>query len=144
MNLNFSDYIKLKTNFSMQYFLVDSQADISIIKINSLAGRAQINRNETIEINGVVKTTIQSIGTVILRLQIENITIDHRFHVMPDDFNIPCDCIIGKDFIKLYRAVLDYGDHTFTVRTHLGDYVIPMSIYSQNEKITIPPRSETF
>lgn len=146
MNLNFADYIELKTNVSENniYFLVDSQADISVIKLNSLNGKYKINVSEQIEIRGVVPTPIKSLGCINIELFIENFIIIHKFHVMPNDFNIPCDAILGKDFIKPYRGILDYGDQTFTVRTELGETIIPMKLHTQNDEIVVPPRSEIF
>lgn len=53
-NLNLSDYIELNTNFTKNgYFLVDSQSDITLIKIGSLVGDFDLDKSETIEIQGL-------------------------------------------------------------------------------------------
>lgn len=143
--MNYSDYIEIKTNTSRenQSFLVDSQADICAIKLKSLPTEIKINTYETIEITGVTKTPIHSIGIISIQLFIENIIITHKFHVMPDDFNIPSDAIIGRDFNTLYNCILDYGTQQYTIRTEQGNVSIPIKIHTKNNRITLPARAET-
>lgn len=121
---------------------MDSQADITVIRIDSLVGNFSLNKSEIIEVKGVVNEPILSLGYVNIDIFVEDIKIKHKFHVMPVDFNIPSDGIIGKDFIKLYEGVLDYGKHTFTIRTHLKDLVIPMHLFTRDNEIVLPARSE--
>lgn len=61
---------------------------------------------------------------------------------MPNSFNIPSDGILGKDFLKLYECALNYGDHTFKIRTHLGDVILPMHLHTKNKEIVLPASSE--
>lgn len=144
-NLNYSDYIELQTNVSNEKLslLVDSQADVCAIKQNSLHFGIEIDTSEVIEVTGVTRTPIYSIGTVLIDLFVGNLIIKHKFHVMPNDFNIPSDGIIGKDFNILYECVLDYGTQQFTIRTEKGKAVVPMRIHTRNNFLTVPPRAET-
>lgn len=145
MNLNYSDYIEIKTDVSNEKLslLIDSQADVCIIKQNSLKFYSKINTSEKIEITGVVRTPIYSLGTIDIELIIGNTTVTHKFHIMPNNFNIPSDGIIGKDFNKLYNCILDYGTQEYTMRTKLGNYTIPINMHTKDNFLTLPPRAET-
>lgn len=122
---------------------MDSQADVCVIKQNSLQRGVEIDTSETIEITGVIKTPIYSLGTVKIQIFVNGFIITHEFHVMPDSFNIPSDGIIGRDFNRLYNCVIDYGTQEYTIRTNLGDATIPIKIYTRDNDLTIPPRAET-
>lgn len=143
--MDYSDYIEVKTNISDENLslLVDSQADVCVIKQNGLHLDIEIDTTDVIEITGVIKTPIYSLGTVNIKFFVNNLIITHKFHVMPNHFNIPSDGIIGRDFNKLYNCVLDYGTQEYTIRTEKGDAVIPVKIHTTNNDLTLPPRAET-
>lgn len=115
------------------------------MKQSVLDNNLTIDDSDIIRIKGVTNELITSIGSVELKIFLpNNIQIKHTFHVMPDDIEIPSNGIIGKDFIKLYNCILDYGDLTFTIRTsHFGDFTIPINHENAEGEITIPPRCET-
>lgn len=144
-NLNYSDYIELKTNISHENLsiLVDSQADVCVIKQNSLQCDFEIDTSDIIEITGVIKTPIYSLGAVNIQIFANGLIITHKFHVMPNSFNIPSDGIIGRDFNRLYNCVMDYGTREYTIRTRMGNATIPIRIHTKNNNLTIPPRAET-
>lgn len=102
-----------------------------------------IDTSESIDVVGVIKTPIQSLGTVLINIFVDNLIIAHTFHVMPNHFNIPCDGIIGKDLNKLYNCILDYGQQTYTIRTEKGNATIPIKMHTRNNELTLPPRAET-
>ncbi|XP_036342563.1 uncharacterized protein LOC118751844 [Rhagoletis pomonella] len=66
LNLNYSDFIELNCtdSYKLCSFLVDSQADISLIKISSLARNSAINSSNTINITGVTTETVTTLGTM--------------------------------------------------------------------------------
>lgn len=102
-NLTSEDYVVIScsSNFYIPKFLVDSQAEISIIKKFSLKDDAIINNNNIVNIIGVTEGSVQSLGTINSLLNIsEETEIDIEFAVVPDSFPIPTDGIIGKDFLK--------------------------------------------
>ena len=100
-NLSFSDFISLQSkNFNTNFiFLVDSQADISLIKISIINKSLNINTNEIINITGITPNTKTTLGTIHLNFCIYNIHFCQKFYVVEDDFNIPSDGILGKDFV---------------------------------------------
>lgn len=79
--------------------LVDTGADVSLIKLIHFTND-QINTNRITTLSGIGQGKIRSIGTTFFDLKFKNFLIPHTFHVVSDDFPIPCDGIIGMDFIK--------------------------------------------
>lgn len=129
-------------------FLVDSQADICVLKRESI--RNNTNRNNThldtteiIEITGVSRNPIYTLGTTKVEIQFNKFKITHKFHIVPNEFNIPSQGIIGRDFNTLYNCILNYGEQTYTIATRLGTETIQMKMHTQNNYITLPPRAET-
>ena len=87
----------------------------------------------------------QSLGSVILPLKISNLEIDHKFHVVSDEFNIPSHGIIGKDFLKRHKCLINYDDMTVTVRpTNAPSVKIEIKTEIIRGLSALPPRSETF
>lgn len=145
--MNFADCIYIKTNISNDNntFLVDSQADICVIKISSIKEFIELDETDIIDLKGITQDMISSFGSFMLEIKFIKFTITHKFHVVHVEFPIPSDGIIGKDFIKLYACKLDYADMTFTVRTKLhGTESVKIHTGINDDEIILPPRSEIF
>lgn len=95
-------------------------------------------------IKGVTNEPISSFGTVLLDIYLPNYTITHKFHIVPNTFNIPSDGIIGKEFNKKFKSKIDYLDMTFTIRVANNEIVIPINFEPQENTIVLPARSESF
>ena len=63
------------------------------------------------------------------------------FHVVNDDFNIPADSILGKDFIENNTCYIDYENMILSIIERLQ---IPIFKGTNNFTCTIPPRCEVF
>lgn len=145
-NLNYTDYVSIKCDVSAYplTFLCDSQADISVIKISAVEYQLRINGDERINIKGVTKDIIESIGTVQLELRFESTRIKFKFHVVPDEFNVPSNGIIGRDFNKFFNCKLYYADMTFTVRFPDIDIILNITSEPAENRVALPARCETF
>lgn len=146
LNLNCADYITLcsSATIGMRTFLVDSQADISILRISALSHDTYIDSSKTIRIRGVTDELIQSLGTIEDDLLMNNFSISHEFHVVPDNFHIPADGIIGKDFLKLHKCTLDYDQMSLSFSFNGTQIFIPIRESPTENVITLPARSEVF
>lgn len=125
-------------------FLADTQADISIIKISALSHNFNYNASEIIRIKGITSSSIKSLGTVLMNLIIDNIAIEHKFHLVTDEMAIPTDGIIGKDFIKMHKCKLDYETMLFKIHLPFAELEIPMTYGITNDSTIIPARSEVY
>lgn len=68
----------------------------------------------------------------------KNVTLQHQFHVVPDEFNIPVDAIIGRDFIHKYVCDILHSKSLFVISNRVS---IPLH-FSIDTHIYIPPRAE--
>lgn len=125
-------------------YLCDSQADISIIKISAIEKQLFTDKSHTIDIKGVTKDIIESLGIVNLEFYFDSITIVYTFHIVPDEFNIPADGIIGRDFNKYFNCKIDYADMTFTIRYSETNIIIPIISEPSANTLALPARCETF
>lgn len=84
LNLNFSDFICINTSISNKSLtlLVDTQADISILKLSEIVPNTFINLNEVVNIRGVTDGTIRSIGTAKAKLFLKDSEVQQIFHIV--------------------------------------------------------------
>lgn len=86
--------------------------------------------------------SIASIGTIFANLTVPDFVIQHKFHVVPNQFNIPSDGILGKDFIKRLRCRIDYDNMTITLRINDSQVNIPIREGPRTGTTMLPARSE--
>lgn len=143
-DLDFNDFINIPCNAASGNctFLVDTQADISIFKENSIYNNINVNSLRTINIKGITSDTISTIGTALIELNIGDRIIGHEFHIVPDTFNINTDGIIGKDFLLMYQCSINYSDMTFSINTSDCHTILKISEGPDDESLIVPARSE--
>lgn len=124
--------------------MVDTQADVSIIKINSINSDVQIDENEIIQLKGITDGIIYSLGTAKINLIFNDHFISHKFNIVNEEFPIPSNGIIGKDFIQKHFCKLDYFEMEFTIRANKFDIIVPMNGGPSMNTIAIPARAEVF
>lgn len=115
MKLDCSQLIKNQTSF-----LVDTGADISLIKLRQLKDNTKCYENNPISLKGIDNNSspISTICCTFIDIMIENQLINHCFHVVHDDFPIPFDGIIGNDFIKKYRCSINYENNYLEIQSN--------------------------
>lgn len=125
--------------------LIDTEVEISIIKISTLLDKFSFNKNDTILMKGITNERQRSLGSLNLILIFEHLSIEHKFHIVTDNFPIPTHGILGKDFAKRHKCLIDYSDMSFTIRP---TGLTPAKIQIKSELLkgltVVPPRSETF
>lgn len=104
----------------------------------------ELNNSCIIKIKGITNDIVRSLGTTSLDFFFNDITISHRFHVVPDEFNIPSDGIIGKDFNRRFHCVIDYGDMIFTIRTQKSNIFLKINSEPKENHSALAARCETF
>lgn len=116
---------------------------MSLIKIGSLSKNFNYNQNDIIKLAGIAKTPIFTLGSLNLKIVEQNTEFEHKFHLVSDDFLIPSNGIIGKDFLKRFKCLVDYGEMIITIGKSDNEFV-KVPIQSELFRGISAPRSETF
>lgn len=119
--------------------LLDTQADISVLKLSSIELQNPINTAAQVLIKGVTHESIQTVGTLRASLSFNSLITTMDFHIVPEEFNIPVDGILGRDFLHRHNCIINYNNNTLTVNNQVS---VPI-LEGPGETIIIPPRSET-
>lgn len=114
--------MKIKVKYAKKEennLLVDSGAQLSLLKLKCIKNRHLIDTNSTLMfkgvINGVKSTTY---GIINSGIYINKIFFPHNFHVMRDDIGISnTDGVMGSDFLNKYEAVIDYNQKEIRLAT---------------------------
>ena len=147
VNLKLSNFVFVETslNESANTFLLDTGSDISIIKQKFIKN---LNTDDTLtyKLKGIGEGTKSTLGFVETNILLNNFTLNHKFQVVDNDFPIPCDGIIGDDFIKTYNCLLDFNptQDLFVVRPNFSNRYETLKIYScpKENTISLPARAE--
>lgn len=123
-------------------FLLDTQAQISILKPNNLDQDIKIRTKDSCGITGVTDGRVQSLGATTARLFLSNsFVISQEFQVVNSSFPIPVDGILGQDFLWGFKCTICTMKNVLTVRTF--DAVIDLEISNpHSDEIWIPPRCQ--
>jgi len=112
--------------------MLDSGADVNLIKEKFVKPSIQINKNNAVILQGISPNSVATLGTI-------NIFIlgkETEFHLIPNDAPFLQDGILGIGFLRAHNAVLDFKNK----RLLYDDSSIP---FTETEYITLKPRSVT-
>lgn len=125
--------------------LIDSQADICIIKLSAILPNSSYDRNDVILMKGINEEKQKSLGSILINIKIGNLSIEHKFYLIDDTFPLPSHGIIGRDFLKRLKCNLDYAQMLFSVRLDNAPHASnPLQCEFARGLSVIPPNSETF
>ena len=121
-------------------FLIDTGASISTLK-QRMVQKSEINDKEIIPISGLVGKT-KTVGTIQGALDLTSATIDHKFHILPDDLLIPVEGIIGSDFLRDFDAIIDF--EMFQLILSVSNFKVSLDLVDGNQTnfLEILPRCE--
>jgi RNase H-like domain found in reverse transcriptase/Reverse transcriptase (RNA-dependent DNA polymerase)/Integrase zinc binding domain/Retroviral aspartyl protease len=125
-------------------FLIDSGADISLFKQNDFLKQFPINSTNSCRIRGIGENTHNSLGTLEVPLHFNNFVINHSFQIVDQNFPIPSDAILGRDFLTKFSCKLDYSNWSLNLTFNNRNITIPILQSPEDDVIFIPPRCEVF
>ena len=124
-------------------FLLDTGADLSVIKISSLQPGIKYTLKRGISIKGISNTIMKTEGTIILKSFTDTHETTHTFHVVGNEVGIQYDGILGRNFFEDKQSIINYCDQQII----MVDVVVkfdprPDKISSENCKLTLKARSD--
>lgn len=136
-----NEVVQLKCNEGAKTdvkFLIDSGSQISMIKLSSVKKGTKFDPSGRIRIKGITKEVVETIGTVLLHLQVGKLQIVHKFQLMGEGIDIPYDGLIGNDLWKQQKAIVDYEKH----KVFIKGKQIPILTLEEPKSCTLVGRSE--
>lgn len=123
-------------------FIVDSGADISIFKSEKILPNQRIDVNKKFKINGITNKTIETIAeTETYLVTDEGLTLVHNFQIVQNDFPIPTDGILGRDFLVKYKCTINY--EYWLLNLNISNQILTLPINdNSNNSFTLPARCE--
>ena len=96
-------------------FLIDTGADISLLKGNKLIGTTEYDPEKKVKVKCVDKSPTENHGVLEARIEFSNNSIVHDFQLVNKQVDIQCDGILGRDFLQRERAKYCYESRTVTL-----------------------------
>ena len=101
------------------HFLVDSGADISLVKSYKLLGTAEFEPKNRVQVKSVEGSDIETHGSIETWIQEGGIDIPFRFQLVSKQVDLKGDGILGRDFFKSMQARICYKERSLTFQ-HAG------------------------
>jgi hypothetical protein len=126
-------------------FLIDTGAHISICKESSLHPEEKHDSSEKVTIKGISTATLQTLGSLNLQLETEDLYTNHKLQVVSDCITIPFDAILGRDFWDPKGAKIDFEKRIVQMGNLEVEFDDKVETHGEGMRmyITLPPRSET-
>jgi hypothetical protein len=95
--------------------LIDTGADISLLKGNKLIGTTEYNPEKKVKVKCVEGSPMETHCVVEARIELSNSSILHEFQLVNKQVAILCDGMLGRDFLQNTRANVCYDSRTVTL-----------------------------
>jgi hypothetical protein len=139
------EFLRLKVDISYEeelLFLIDTGADISLLKGEKLIEMMEFDPKRKMKVKCVD-------GIVEARLELSS-SVPHNFHLVSKHVDIPCDRILGRDFLQNANANICYTLRTVTLNGETYTMVGRVKLLGGKEmvirsrgQIELPPRAES-
>ena len=113
-------------------FLIDTGSKLNLIKEGALFKDIKVEKSRTFGLTGISDGLVQTLGTIHLKL----LNINCEMNVVPDDFPIPWEGILGVQFLRQQNA--SFSDNKIFLEG--GRTSIPII---DHEVVSLPARSKT-
>ena len=99
-------------------FLIDTGANVSLIKACKLRPETRFNSQDKLVLHGLSpNNSVETVGSCCIPLKIHERTILAKFYIINQATNVPFDGLIGKDILERESATIDYESRSITFKT---------------------------
>lgn len=121
--------------------IVDTGADVSLIKENILKPITNIYTAQKCILNGITEGKSESIGLAHTNVEINGVEIPIDFQVVESNFPFRTNGILGRDFLTKYGCNICLKSWLLTFSVNNEIFEIPIEDKFKDE-LVIPPRSQ--
>jgi hypothetical protein len=147
------EFLELKVDISKEreglLFLIDTGADISILKGNKLMGSTEFGPSGRVKVRCVDGSTIDTHGVIKATVRFGRQAVSHNFQLVGKQVDIPCDGILGRDFFNDTKGLICYKTRAVLVNGERCNMVgSPERLREKGGvgprvcRIRLPPRTE--
>ena len=135
-------------NGKMSLLLVDTGADISLLKPDNLDKTKQYDTEGRVQVKSVNGSIIQTMGAVQAVMYEGSVRIPFTFQLVAKRRDLPCDGILGRDILVHTGAKICYETGILTLgtgSTEIHKVLSPINAKGQLEEIrrlVLPSRAE--
>jgi hypothetical protein len=105
------------------YFLVDTGADISLVKSEKLLSTAEFEPRDRVLVKSTEGPMIETHGSLKTQILEGEISIPYRLQLVSKQIDLKGDGILGRDFLKAMRARICYKERVLVFNTRGFLYV---------------------
>ena len=118
------------------HLLVDSGADISLLKSRRLLGTADFKPRDRVRVKSVEGSIIETHGSTETKILEGSLQILFRFQLVSKRVDLLGDGILGRDFLKQMQAQICYQSRTLTFTNAGVTITKSLSNNSSGNKLT--------
>jgi len=103
--------VKLRVQISEEdelLFLIDTGADISLLKGNKLIERTEYEPHKRVKVKCVGGSPMETHGALKAKIELSERPVVHDFQLVNKHVDIPCDGILGRDFLQKAKTRICY------------------------------------
>jgi hypothetical protein len=89
-------------------FLIDTGSDVSLLKGSKLVGTTEYDADGKVKIKCIDGYPIQTRGVPEAKIDLGKSSVIHGFQLVNKQVDIPCDGILGHNFLQCARAKICY------------------------------------
>ena len=120
--------------------MVDTGSEVNIIKVHLLSDEIDIDKHKTVLIKRISNKTCNTIGTVENAIYGKTST----FFIEPEDFDIPCEGILGVTYLTKNQATIDYEHETLKIGNTLANLKWNKNVNDEANKLHVIENKENF
>jgi hypothetical protein len=98
-----------------------------LLKAEKLTGSTEVDPKRKVKVKCVNGSPIETDGLVEAELRLRSSLLPHKFQLVNEQVEIPCDGILGRDFLVSANARICYESRTVTLkpRSHVPVFARP-------------------
>ena len=93
-------------------FLLDTTADVSLLKGNKLVGTTEYDPERKVKVKCVDGSPMDTHGIIEAKINLGNNSITHGFQLVNKQVDVPCGVILVRDFLQRTRTKICYETRT--------------------------------
>uniref|UniRef100_A0ABD2WHM9 Peptidase A2 domain-containing protein n=1 Tax=Trichogramma kaykai TaxID=54128 RepID=A0ABD2WHM9_9HYME len=111
--------------------MLNNGATVNLIKLSAINPEVDIFTDRYLSLGGITSEPVETLGYIYVSI----FSHSYRFYVVPNDFPIEADGLIGRNLMKKEQAVISYHYSSIVLRS---DPLNPIPLVESNPQVENP------